>query len=36
VYGDKESDSTLAVRERGGEQFTASLDELRARLDGLA
>ena len=28
VYGDRESDEALAVRERGGEQTTASLDEL--------
>ena len=27
VYGDKESDDSLAVRERGGEQFTKSLDD---------
>ncbi|MGB2875908.1 MAG: threonine--tRNA ligase [Gaiellaceae bacterium] len=32
VYGDKESDESLAVRERGGEQSTKSLDELRAHL----
>ncbi|MGZ4310139.1 MAG: threonine--tRNA ligase [Gaiellaceae bacterium] len=32
VYGDKESDESLAVRERGGEQSTRSLDELRAYL----
>jgi threonyl-tRNA synthetase len=30
VYGDKESDESLAVRERGGEQSTRSLDELRS------
>jgi threonyl-tRNA synthetase len=30
VYGDKESDESLAVRERGGEQSTKSLDELRS------
>jgi threonyl-tRNA synthetase len=29
VYGDKESDESLAIRERGGEQSTKSLDELR-------
>ena len=29
VYGDKESDASLAVRERGGEQSTQSLAELR-------
>jgi threonyl-tRNA synthetase len=28
VYGDKESDESLAVRERGGEQSTRSLEEL--------
>ena len=28
VYGDRESEDTLAVRERGGEQSTRSLDEL--------
>jgi threonyl-tRNA synthetase len=28
VYGDRESDESLAVRERGGEQATKSLDEL--------
>jgi threonyl-tRNA synthetase len=32
VYGDKESDDSLAVRERGGEQSTKSLDELREHL----
>ena len=32
VYGDKESDEALAVRERGGEQSTKSLDELLAEL----
>ena len=32
VYGDKESDESLAVRERGGEQSTMSLDELLAHL----
>jgi threonyl-tRNA synthetase len=32
VYGDKESDESLAVRERGGEQSTKSLDELRSYL----
>jgi threonyl-tRNA synthetase len=32
VYGDKESDESLAVRERGGEQSTKSLDDLRAYL----
>jgi threonyl-tRNA synthetase len=28
VYGDRESDESLAVRERGGEQSSRSLDEL--------
>ena len=28
VFGDRESDESLAVRERGGEQSTQSLDEL--------
>jgi threonyl-tRNA synthetase len=32
VYGDKESDESLAVRERGGEQSTKSLSELREYL----
>jgi threonyl-tRNA synthetase len=32
VYGDKESDESLAIRERGGEQSTRSLDDLRAYL----
>jgi threonyl-tRNA synthetase len=32
VYGDRESEHALAVRERGGEQSTKSLDELRAEL----
>jgi threonyl-tRNA synthetase len=32
VYGDKESDEALAVRERGGEKSTKSLDELRSYL----
>ena len=31
VYGDRESDTSLAVRERGGEQATMSLEELRER-----
>jgi threonyl-tRNA synthetase len=31
VYGDRESDEALAVRERGGEQLTASLAELLER-----
>ncbi len=32
VYGDKESDESLAVRERGGEQSTKSLADLRSYL----
>jgi threonyl-tRNA synthetase len=32
VYGDRESDNSLAIRERGGEQSTKSLEELRAKL----
>jgi threonyl-tRNA synthetase len=32
VYGDRESDSALAVRTRGGGQSTQSLDELVAEL----
>ena len=32
VYGDKESDESLAIRERGGEQSTKSLLELREHL----
>jgi threonyl-tRNA synthetase len=32
VFGDKESDDSLAVRERGGEQSTRSLDELLSHL----
>jgi threonyl-tRNA synthetase len=32
VYGDRESEQALAVRERGGEQSTKSLEELRAKL----
>ena len=36
VYGDRESDDALAVRERGGEQSTLSLDELLARFRELA
>ncbi len=32
VYGDRESDAALAVRKRGGEQSTQSLDELLAEL----
>jgi threonyl-tRNA synthetase len=36
VYGDRESDAALAVRERGGEQATRSLDELLATFGALA
>jgi threonyl-tRNA synthetase len=35
VYGDRESDESLAVRERGGEQSELSLAELLARLQPL-
>jgi threonyl-tRNA synthetase len=35
VYGDRESDDSLAVRERGGEQSTLSLAELLAKLEPL-
>jgi threonyl-tRNA synthetase len=36
VYGDRESEESLAVRERGGGQATLSLDELLARFRDLA
>ena len=36
VYGDKESDQSLAVRKRGGEQSTLSLDRLRAEISEVA
>ncbi len=36
VYGDRESDAALAVREHGGEQTTLSLDELLVRFAELA
>ena len=36
VYGDRESDEALAVRGRGGEQSTVSLDVLLARFAELA
>jgi threonyl-tRNA synthetase len=36
VYGDKESDEALAVRQRGGDQSTLSLDALRADLSEVA
>jgi threonyl-tRNA synthetase len=35
VYGDRESADALAVRERGGEQVTKSLDELLGELGTL-
>jgi threonyl-tRNA synthetase len=35
VYGDKESDESLAVRKRGGEQATLSLEALRSELSRL-
>jgi threonyl-tRNA synthetase len=35
VYGDRESDDSLAVRERGGEQSTLSFSDLLARLANL-
>jgi threonyl-tRNA synthetase len=36
VYGDRESDESLAIRKRGGEQSTLSLDALRAEISGVA
>jgi len=36
VYGDKESDEALAVRKRGGEQSTLSLEALRAEISKAA
>ena len=36
VYGDRESDESLAVRERGGEQSTLGFADLLARLATLA
>jgi threonyl-tRNA synthetase len=36
VYGDKESDEALAVRKRGGRQFTLSLEGLRAEISQVA
>jgi threonyl-tRNA synthetase len=35
VYGDRESDASLAVRDRGGEQSTLTLEELLAKLANL-
>jgi threonyl-tRNA synthetase len=36
VYGEKESEQSLAVRKRGGEQSTLSLDGLRAEISEVA
>jgi len=36
VYGDKESNEALAVRKRGGEQSTLSLQALRAEIQKVA
>jgi threonyl-tRNA synthetase len=36
VYGDKESDVSLAVRKRGGEQTTLSVEALRAEISEVA
>jgi threonyl-tRNA synthetase len=36
VYGDKESDAALALRKRGGEQSTLSLEALRAEISQVA
>jgi threonyl-tRNA synthetase len=36
VYGDKESDEALAVRKRGGQQSTLSLEALRADISEVA
>jgi threonyl-tRNA synthetase len=36
VFGDKESHESLAVRKRGGEQSTLSLDGLRAEISEVA
>jgi hypothetical protein len=36
VYGDKESDESLAVRKHGGEQSTLSLEALRAEISEVA
>jgi hypothetical protein len=36
VYGDKESDESLAVRERGGEQSTLALAEFQDKLATLS
>jgi hypothetical protein len=36
VYGDKESDDSLAIREHGGKQRTLSLSDFQAELATLA
>ncbi len=36
VYGDRESDESLAIRKRGGEQSTLSLEALRAEISEVA
>ena len=36
VFGDKESDDALAIREHGGGQSTLSLDDFRAKLATLS
>jgi hypothetical protein len=36
VFGDKESNESLAIREHGGGRSTLSLAEFRARLSALA
>jgi threonyl-tRNA synthetase len=36
VYGDKESDASLAIRERGGDQSTLSLEDFERRLASLS
>ena len=36
VYGDKESDDALAIREHGGRQRTIALSEFRSELATLA
>jgi threonyl-tRNA synthetase len=36
VFGDKESDESLAIREHGGEQTTLSLADFRAKLATLS
>ena len=36
VYGDKESDEALAIREHGGDQSTLSLHDFREKLATLS